>query len=317
MYISYSGSKGFHIVLRDPDRSLFAIEDPRVREQAVRDARKALLERVLSAHFRVDKTVTGDTRRIIRLPGSLHGSTGWVCTRIPPEQLARPLKHWIDEIPKHSGARMLPYWPLTVGGALHLLFSKLLTPLTTTSRRLRNRSTTRRIEQQLSGKKEVATSLQVSSHVVGTKDRSAILLWLPSSWKEKQRTRFMGMLEQHGWLPAYRWSSGERELIIVPRSIPRQQLLKEFQRIGLQQIPAQIERLGHYWCDISPRHYSNTGMEPELEYLGEYEAEQNVKFVPYSQSHAEIVRRLGVELEFDDSEQSGRPEPSLRFASTT
>ena len=54
--------------------------------------RGKLLQRVLDAGFDVDKTVTADTRRIIRLPSSLHGKTGWVCTIIDRETLAKPQK---------------------------------------------------------------------------------------------------------------------------------------------------------------------------------------------------------------------------------
>ena len=46
IYISYSGSKGFHIVLKDIDRTLFGIEDPREREEKIRQSRKDLLQRV-------------------------------------------------------------------------------------------------------------------------------------------------------------------------------------------------------------------------------------------------------------------------------
>lgn len=317
VYVSYSGSKGFHILLRDPDRTLFAIEDPREREQAVRDSRKELLERVLTAGFPVDKTVTADTRRIIRLLDSLHGSTGWVCTRITPERLAQPLKRWIQEIPRHPRARRLPYWPLSARDIPHLVLSKLLSPLTRLSSTMSARSTSRRIEQQLSGDPETAMALQVSSHVIGTKDRSAILLWLPPNWKAGHRQRFSEMLEQYGWQPAHRWSSGERELVIVPRAIPREQLVKQLPRIGLQQIPAQIERLGHYWCDVSPRHFSRSGMEAELEYLGELELDINVSSSPLSKPHIELIRRLGIEIELAGEELSGRPEPSLRMVKRT
>ena len=100
-YISYSGGKGFHLVLRDNDRTLFGTPEPRLREELVRTSRQDLLQRVLDAGFDVDTTVTADTRRIIRLPGSLHGTTGWCCTRISREQLSQPLKIWKGTLPKH------------------------------------------------------------------------------------------------------------------------------------------------------------------------------------------------------------------------
>ena len=109
--ISYSGGKGFHLILTDNDRTLFSIPEPREREDAVRASRQELLQRVLEQGFPVDPTVTADTRRIIRLPGSLHGTTGWACTRITREDLSRPLKMWVSTLPRHSNASKLRYFP--------------------------------------------------------------------------------------------------------------------------------------------------------------------------------------------------------------
>ena len=103
--ISYSGGKGFHLILRDNDRTLFSIPSPREREEAIQAARQALLDRVVANGFPVDKTVTADTRRIIRLPGSLHGTTGWACTQLTREQLGQPLKQWVATLPRHRYAK--------------------------------------------------------------------------------------------------------------------------------------------------------------------------------------------------------------------
>ena len=113
--ISYSGGKGFHLILRDNDRTLFSIPSPREREEAIQAARQALLDRVLANGFPVDKTVTADTRRIIRLPGSLHGTTGWACTQLTREQLGQPLKQWVATLPRHRYAKKIPYWPYSLG----------------------------------------------------------------------------------------------------------------------------------------------------------------------------------------------------------
>ena len=83
----FSGSKGFHLFYLDLERDKFAIEDPKEREEAVRASRKQLLTRVLEEGFNVDNRVTADTRRIIRLPGSIHGTTGYQCTVLGLEQL--------------------------------------------------------------------------------------------------------------------------------------------------------------------------------------------------------------------------------------
>jgi DNA primase catalytic subunit len=71
-----------------------------MREQAVRAHRQTLLQQVLAAGHAVDTTVTADTRRIIRVPGSLHGRTKWACTVLPEGQIHRPLRTWIMDLPK-------------------------------------------------------------------------------------------------------------------------------------------------------------------------------------------------------------------------
>ncbi len=90
--VSFSGSKGFHLIYDDPDREAFALPDLKEREMAVKAQRKVLLDRVVKAGFEVDTKVTADTRRILRLPGSLHGSTGYACTRLSVEALNGPLE---------------------------------------------------------------------------------------------------------------------------------------------------------------------------------------------------------------------------------
>tara|TARA_B100000287_G_scaffold166876_2_gene157422 strand:+ start:467 stop:1795 length:1329 start_codon:yes stop_codon:yes gene_type:complete len=308
IYISYSGSKGFHLVLKDKDRTLFRIEDPRERENKIRQNRKELLQRVLNAGFPVDKTVTADTRRIIRLPGSLHGTSGWICTRISRNKLATPLKKWIKELPRHPKAKKMQYWPIKIYES-PLLFLGFILKLF----RKNKPTKIKKIKKIYEGENETITSLQVSSHVIGTKDRSAIILWLPKHWKKKQKNIFENTLKENNWLPAHLWKSNERELIIVPRAIPKQQLIKIFSKIGLNKIASQINKLGHYWTDISPRNFSIQGMEEEMEYFGKLNINTNQNTLPWSLTHIEVLKRLGVIITLDNSETSGRPEPSLRI----
>ena len=67
-----------------------------------------MLNEILEAGFDVDKLVTADTRRIIRLPGTLHGTTGWCCTRITRSMLSTPVKKWIGTLLKHEKAIDIP-----------------------------------------------------------------------------------------------------------------------------------------------------------------------------------------------------------------
>ena len=108
MSISFSGSKGFHLFYNDPDRSLFSIENAKEREFAVKKIAMKLLEQVLLAGFKVDPRITADTRRIIRLPGSIHGKTGLLCHRINAEKLETNIESWINDVPSFFGNIDIP-----------------------------------------------------------------------------------------------------------------------------------------------------------------------------------------------------------------
>ena len=66
---------------------------------------------MIAAGHNVDPVVTADTRRIIRVPGTLHGSTGWTCSILREGQLERPVSEWISEMPKHEMASKIPRRP--------------------------------------------------------------------------------------------------------------------------------------------------------------------------------------------------------------
>jgi hypothetical protein len=307
-YISYSGGKGFHLILKDNDRSLFGIPDPREREQKVREARQSLLTRVLEAGFPVDKTVTADTRRIIRLPGSLHGTTGWCCTRISREQLALPLKKWKQTIPRHERATTMPYWPITMKDTLSILKEKILNPFSH-SKTIKAIDT----EKRLAGEEIKTTALQVSSQVVGTKGRSALMAWLPAHWKDAQTVNFTNIVNQKGWLPVHHFKKGNNDLLIIPRAIPIEQLRKYLPSLGLRPLATEIGMLGHYWTDITSQTEGEEEIEDKIVYNGEWEKSTNLQSkVPWSATHLEVLSRLGVVIDEGSDEVAGRPEPAMR-----
>ena len=70
-----------------------------------------MLQRVLLAGYPVDPVVTADTRRIIRLPGTIHGSTGWICSTVEQDWLEKPVNDWIGNLPRHELAINMPKNP--------------------------------------------------------------------------------------------------------------------------------------------------------------------------------------------------------------
>ncbi len=304
LYISYSGGKGFHLVLKDNDRAVFGTPDPRLREQKVRESRKELLNRVLEAGFEVDPTVTADTRRIIRLPGSLHGTTGWCCTRISREQLNQPLKTWRSTIPRHNRHARMKYLAFGLGGRWNHIASFVKRPF----RRKKNK------ERPPHKEKPTAESLsmQMSSQVVGTKGRSALMAWIPTRWKEQQRRHFIAVLVEKGWTPIHNFTDGTHEFIIVPRAIPIEQLRKVLPKLGLQRLATEIGTLGHYWIDMSIPDGEEGKGTGELTHVGRWDPEASVTRVPWSSTHIEAIRRLGVDMEIE-GDIAGRAEPAMRI----
>ena len=76
-----------------------------------------------------------------------------------------------------------------------------------------------------------------------------------------------------------------------------------------------MNKLGHYWTDISPSNFSIQGMEEEMEYLGELNLNNNQNTVPWSLTHIEVLKRLGIVVKLDNCEISGVSKPSLRVVS--
>ena len=298
LYVSYSGSKGFHVVLKDLEREKFAIEEPRKREEEVRNARKKLLEEVLAEGFPVDKTVTADTRRIIRLPGSIHGTTGWRCTIIDRNTLNKPLRKWKGSIERHAKAVEMPYWAKTKKVA-----KKKAQPLDNKKAPVTDRGT--------------SIVMQASSHVTGTADRSALIAWLPQSWSKNRQERLFRELENIGWTPGHLWSCDGRLLIIIPLAIPKKNMMRHLKSLGLARKLAQFEKLGHSWTGVSPRRWENGEQEPEFEYQGVIPFDGDKVNMPLSNPHLELIQRLGGLVEVDDLnkfEFAGTGAPTLRIA---
>ncbi len=86
-YSAFSGSKGFHIVCDDPWKSGVNEENPLKREMNAIAERKNIVKEVKENGVIFDEKVTIDTRRIIRLPGSINSKTGLICTLLSRKEL--------------------------------------------------------------------------------------------------------------------------------------------------------------------------------------------------------------------------------------
>lgn len=106
-YIAFSGSKGFHVVCADPCR--YHDPSPFVREDMAKAARKEIVARVLEEGIAIDTKVTVDTRRIIRVPGTINSKTGYICTVLSREQLSEPVGTILKYLPRvNAGTPLIP-----------------------------------------------------------------------------------------------------------------------------------------------------------------------------------------------------------------
>jgi hypothetical protein len=106
-YIAFSGSKGFHVICGDPRH--YDDVNPLVREDMAKAARQVIIARVLSEGIAIDTKITTDTRRIIRVPGTINSKTGYVCTVLTREQLTEPVSTILKYIPRvNVGTPLIP-----------------------------------------------------------------------------------------------------------------------------------------------------------------------------------------------------------------
>ena len=285
LHITFSGGKGFHVVLRDPDRSPFEVAEPREREQAVREHRQALLERVMAAGHAVDPTVTADTRRIIRVPGSLHGRTRWACTVLEEDLIHQPLRRWVETLPRAVDAMNMPRRP----------------PRAPKAKRKPPKHPTAHHER---------LSLEVSTHVVGTKDRTAVVALLPSKINDEQRLEAFldGLAEDVAPLAVF--EVGGRYLVVAPRAFPRARAVAAFDEMGLKAIASRHRADDHAWIPLLESTFESLeGISPR----GWSRLDHEVGH-PWSRPHVELCHRLGLSAPEAVGDLAGSAEPAMRFA---
>ncbi len=93
-YRAFSGSKGFHLVCDDPFVS--RSDSPIQRERQAKARRKVIAQRVLEEGIQIDAKVTVDTRRILRLPGTINSKTGLQSRVLSAGELREPAERILN-----------------------------------------------------------------------------------------------------------------------------------------------------------------------------------------------------------------------------
>ncbi|RJU80952.1 MAG: hypothetical protein DWB99_07495 [Candidatus Poseidoniales archaeon] len=290
--ISFSGSKGFHLFYNDLDRTLFSIEDAKKRENAVKEERNKLLQEVLLAGFKVDPRITADTRRIIRLPGSIHGKTGLLCHRIGLEMLETNVESWINKVPSY--------------------YTDLEIPKTA---KVQNKKEVKKyIQDENKETTEFSYLMEVSNHLPGTKDRSALIFWTPYSWGTGAECfeRLNALIEMGNLSYCAIFSDGERILFICPESITRAKVVKVLNDLGMEKLSENLKQREHYWVRISGIMRDDGLWYNEPKFISIIK--NNNSKSTYSKSHLTLLTKLGVAIDKSQHENiSGNSEPSIRM----
>ena len=295
MAISFSGSKGFHLFYNDPDRNLFSIENAKERELAVKDNRNKLLQEVLLAGFKVDPRITADTRRIIRLPGSIHGKTGLLCHRISLETLETQIDLWIHDVPSFFGNIDIP-------------------KLAKVKPKKVNQSSKKIAKQVREELVDQAYMLEVSNHLPNTKDRSSLIFWTPYSWGIEAvcLERLEDLVRAEKLADSYIFSDGQRILFICPEAFTRAKVVKLLDKIGMEKLSKTLATRKHYWVRISGimNEDGNWYNEPRfISVIRGNNSKQN-----FSKAHLTLLSKLGLDIDISQSEQfAGNTEPSIRM----
>ena len=290
--ISFSGSKGFHLFYHDLDRSLFSIENARERENAVKEARNKLLQEVLLAGFKVDPRITADTRRIIRLPGSIHGKTGLLCHRISLERLTKSVDSWINQVPSFFGQLEMPK-----------------------TAKAQDKTT---VTKYLKGKEEQVEQhtymMEVSNHLPGTKDRSALIFWTPYSWGTGAKCfeRLSTLIEKENLDCCAIFSDGERVLFICPESITRSKVVKILSELGIEKLSNSLKQREHYWVRISGIMDDSGIWHNEPKFISIINNNKSTSI--FSKPHLSLLTKLGIPIDSSQHDNlAGNSEPSIRM----
>jgi DNA primase catalytic subunit len=89
----YSGNKGFHLHVYDFDLADWVREispHPAVRESQTQEVKAEMVNHLMDLGLVFDADVTVDTRRILRLPGTVHGKTFNICQIVDNIDTFRP-----------------------------------------------------------------------------------------------------------------------------------------------------------------------------------------------------------------------------------
>ena len=227
IYCAFSGSKGFHLVYRDHDSEKLA--DPYEREMAFIKNRTKLVEEVLGEGIVVDSSVTKDTRRIIRVPGTINTRTGYACTVLRRTELEMPIGELLGRVPRLPSARHIPRFSLPVPGLPKKLKHLVkVRPL---------RKNVKKKEPKKPKDLEFCYTTYLQSCVPGIKRRHAVLLDLKTKSLQKVERSLERLVERFKLTDFYLFRQSGGFVAISLRTVQRNRYQKILDAAGARSAP--------------------------------------------------------------------------------
>jgi hypothetical protein len=287
-YIAFSGSKGFHLVCEDP--FTYEAKNPLEREEEAKKKRRALVEKIKGAGIEIDSKVTVDSRRIIRLPGTINSKSGRECRIISMEELMGPAKETIkksktvslsalrirrgDDRPFHAFVKFLGLDLFRAGSNPPYYFASFL-----------------------------------SNRVLGTKQFIPIIEF-PFFGRKKAEFELEKIQKKYGLNDAFLFH-GEKFFAILPFALQKRRVEKILKAAGSANLAA-FKKFGRTFTQISPKispDMKKAGNAPE--FAGHFSL--GIPRKTASNSHLQFLLDAGIELP-DFPRKAGKSEYLLSHA---
>ncbi len=332
LYCAFSGSKGFHVVFRDPDREV--IPDPFEREMTMIRDRTRLVQEVMEEGIGIDGAVTKDTRRIFRVPGTVNTRTGYCCTVLSMKDLESPVSDLLRKIPRVPSAvtiqrfqplipRIEKLWPNRQkveewwnGFAVRERRGK---PGLEEKNRRKGE-----IEGVVQGKDQEKTGINkkrgkpegdpgkyyyttfLQSNVLGMKGQHAVLISLAGTSRKRVQKKLAELIRDFTLTDFYLFRHAEKFVAISLCTVSRNRYQKILDQVGAE-IRDQLKKYHVTSIRIGPLvDLDLREVEPPMDFVGVIQApDGNNLGHDVSRGHLHFIRKHGIDT-FDYPEVHGK-----------
>jgi hypothetical protein len=269
-YAAFSGSKGFHLLFDDIDKKIEP--DIRIREKSIIKKRRKLVNIIKKQGIKFDTPITVDTRRVIRLPGTINSKTGYCCQYLSDDKIKTPVSDWLDDIakiPSHVKISMFKW--------NYLPKRKTNTRKKTLEKDVRYGYTT-----------------FITSSVLGIKGRHAVLLSFPNRSQKRVETNLKKVQENYNLTDIYLFKLPKMFQAICLKTIQRnryQKILDVTKSISANQL-RNYNRVSLRMGPLVGREMQI--LEPPAKFITILECESEVRNKNYvSQGHINFLKKHG------------------------